>query len=127
RTGSFFNATVDDFGDYAVVVTDLNTGCSNTTNRVTLKDSVSNILFIYPNPSNGQFIVRYYSPNSTNLVRTLNVYDSKGSRVYTKAYNITRTYDRMDVNLDNAASGVYLVELKDDKGSRIAAAKVRIK
>ncbi|MEO6404303.1 MAG: hypothetical protein ABIY51_04080, partial [Ferruginibacter sp.] len=37
RTGSFFNATVDDFGDYAVVVTDLNTGCSNTTNRVTLK------------------------------------------------------------------------------------------
>ncbi len=127
HTGSFFNASVDDFGEYYVVVTNVNTGCSNTTNRVTLKDSISNILFIYPNPTNGQFIVRYYSNTGSNLVRTLKVYDAKGSRVFTKLYNITRTYDRMDVNLDNAASGVYLVELMDDKGVRIATGKIVIK
>jgi hypothetical protein len=126
RTASFFDASVDDFGDYTVVVTNTNTGCSNITNRVTLRDSASNQLFIIPNPSSGVFNVSYYTI-TTGIVRTLNVYDSKGARVYSSAYNISRYYDRMEVNLKNAASGVYMVELVDSKGTRIATGKVVIK
>ncbi|MEO7484268.1 MAG: T9SS type A sorting domain-containing protein [Ferruginibacter sp.] len=126
RTASFFDASVDDFGDYNVVVTNPVTGCSNSTNRVTLRDSASNILFIIPNPSSGIFTVSYHTI-TTGIVRTLNVYDAKGARIYTSAYNISRYYERMDVNLKNAASGVYMVELVDSKGVRIANGKVVIK
>ncbi|MEO7484270.1 MAG: M36 family metallopeptidase [Ferruginibacter sp.] len=126
RTASFFDASVDDFGDYQVTVMDVNTGCSNTTNRVTLRDSASNILFIIPNPSSGLFTVSYHTI-TTGVVRMLNVYDAKGARVYSSAYNISRFYERMEVNLKNAASGVYMVELVDGKGARIATGKVVIK
>ncbi|MEO6406018.1 MAG: T9SS type A sorting domain-containing protein [Ferruginibacter sp.] len=125
-TGPGFNASVDDFGEYFVVVTDLNTGCSSATNKVTVKDSVSNKVFIYPNPSSGIFQVRYYSANSTSRTYTLNIYDNKGSRVYSKAYPISRTYDRMDVNLKNVSSGGYLVEVKDESGNRMATGRVVI-
>ncbi|MEO7484269.1 MAG: T9SS type A sorting domain-containing protein [Ferruginibacter sp.] len=126
HTGSFFNASVDDFGEYYVVVTNTNTGCFNSTNRVTLRDSASNLLFIIPNPTTGNFTVSYHTI-TTGIVRSINVYDAKGARVFTRAYNISRFYERMEVNLKNAASGVYLVELLDSKGLRIANGKVVIK
>jgi hypothetical protein len=126
RTASFFDASVDDFGDYYVVVTNPATGCFNSTNRVTLRDSASNILFIIPNPSTGVFTVSYHTI-TTGIVRMLNVYDAKGARVFSSPYNISRYYERMEVNLKNAASGIYLVELVDSKGVRIATGKVVIK
>ena len=82
-------------------------------------------MFIYPNPSSGSFQVRYFS--SSNTARTLNIYDSKGARVFQKAFTITSPYTKMDVNMDNAASDVYLVELRDADGNRIATGKVVIR
>ena len=121
-----FAVTVDDFGSYDVIVTDLGTGCSsNRSNKAAVDYLESSTLFIYPNPSSGSFQVRYFSAATT--ARTLNIYDSKGARVYTKAYTISSPYTKMDVNMDNAASDVYLVELKDANGKRIATGKVVIR
>jgi hypothetical protein len=114
---------VDRLGTYTVVVTDAN-GCSANSNLVTISDSASNQLFVYPNPNHGQFQVRYYSPNNTVEGRTLNVYDSKGSKIYSKQYSIARTYDRMDVVLTNAAAGIYSIELRDSNGKRLASGAV---
>ena len=121
-----FAVTVDDFGAYDVIVTDNVTGCSsNRSNIASVDFAASGELFIYPNPSSGSFQVRYFS--STATARTLNIYDSKGARVYSKAYTITDPYTKMDVNMDNAASDVYLVVVLDASGKRIATGKVVIR
>ncbi len=126
-TSARFDVTVDELGEYYVIVKNDLTGCTSTTNRATIKDSASNLVFIYPSPSTGQFLVRYFNAGSTSTTYSLNVYDTKGSRVYSKSYPIGRAYDRMDVNMKNAASGVYMVEVKDSKGTRLATGRVVIK
>lgn len=127
-TGDRYEVTPDDFGSYEVVATDTSTtsDCSSRSNAETVAVDISDKLFIYPNPNTGSFQVRYYS-SSTNVSRTLNIYDSKGARVYSKAYAITAPYTRMSVNLDNASSDIYMVELRDGNGKRLAAGKVVIK
>ena len=125
-TSDRFSVMVDDLGTYEVVVTDNATGCSSRiSNKAAVEYASSSELFIYPNPSSGSFQVRYFS--SSNTARTLNIYDSKGARVFQKAFTITSPYTKMDVNMDNAASDVYLVELRDADGNRIATGKVVIR
>ena len=53
-------ADVNGIGKYNVTVTDIN-GCSNTSADVNVKALAADWLFIYPNPSSGQFTVRLYS------------------------------------------------------------------
>ncbi|RYY55993.1 MAG: T9SS type A sorting domain-containing protein [Chitinophagaceae bacterium] len=115
---------VDGFGQYDVTVTDQN-GCSRTSNKVAIADSVDNLLFVYPNPSNGVFQVRYYAATATEF--SLNVYDSKGSRVWTKKYPVTNRYEQMLVDLGRNSSGVYTVDVRDKNGKRLAAGTVVIK
>ena len=110
-----------------VTVTDTSTGCSSTSNAVTISDAISNAVFIYPNPNVGRFQVRYYGPVSGATVRTVNVYDSKGARVLTKSYSIARTYEGMDVDMRNMNTGIYMVELKDANGKRLGSASVIVK
>ncbi len=126
-TADRFAVTVDDLGIYDVTVTNTATGCSsNKSNRVEIDFEASTTLFIYPNPSSGQFQVRYLSLIN-NVNRTLNIYDSKGARVYSKLYTTSGPYTLMDINMDNAASDIYLVELQDASGKRIASGKVVIR
>jgi len=122
-TGSSWQVDVDGQGVYAVRVTDVN-GCVNTTNTVTIGDSVSKKLFIYPSPNNGQFQVRYYSVKGNQLARSLTVFDSKGSKVYSALIPINRPYGRMDVDLRNIGAGIYTVELSDANGKRINTGSV---
>ncbi len=126
-TGSSVYVTPDALGTYSVTVTDTSTGCSNTSNAVTITDAVSNAVFIYPNPNVGRFQVRYYGPVNGQTVRTVNVYDAKGARVLTKTYSIARTYEGMDVDMRNMNTGIYMVELKDTNGKRLASASVIVK
>jgi len=118
--------SVDLFGTYQVTVTNTATGCSGTSNIVTVKDSVSSRIFIYPNPAtNGVFQVRYYNAGGATTSRTLTVFDNKGARVYTKLYPTTAIYERMDVNIAGYSSGLYFVELRDANGKLLATGKVQ--
>jgi hypothetical protein len=123
-TSDKFDVTVDDIGSYDVIATNNSNGCSGRSNKTDVDFLESNDLFIYPNPSSGSFQVRYFS--SSNQVHTLNVYDSKGARVYTKDYPVTGPYSKMEVNLDNESADVYLVELISAGGKRLATGKVII-
>jgi len=119
---------VDALGTYSVKVTDGN-GCSSTSASITIKDSATTKLFIYPNPSNGQFHVRYHDKNTSPTFqgpRTLTIYDSKGARVYWKTYPITAPYADMFVDLSNHGKGIYTVDLTDFNGNRIETGRVLI-
>jgi hypothetical protein len=116
--------TVDDLGTYQVIVTDMATGCVGTSNTVTVSAAASSLLFISPNPNNGIFKVRYYNPPSTSTTRSINVYNSVGARVLSRKYQTTGAYESMDVNISNFSAGVYLVELRDMNGKRIATGKI---
>lgn len=122
-TGSSYALNPDRLGTYFVTVTDVN-GCSKTTNSVTVADSASNQLFIYPNPNNGQFQVRFYNPGGTEAARLINIYDSKGARVYNGAYTVTGPYDMMWVDISRQAVGTYLVELLGENGKRLATGRI---
>lgn len=122
---SSYPVNVDRLGNYTVLVTDAN-NCTVSTNLVSIQDSASSQLFIYSNPNNGQFQVRYYNSDANPVDRVLTVYDAKGARVFRKQFSVGRFYDRMDVNLRNAQAGVYSVDLRDSKGRRIASGSVII-
>ena len=125
-TGNSYPVDVDRFGNYTVKVTDRN-GCSATSNLITISDSASNQLFVYPNPGNGTFQVRYYNADISSTTRTLIIYDARGSRIYTKQYNQQgNAYFKMEVILKNASAGIYMIDLRDDKGKRLASGSVII-
>jgi subtilisin-like proprotein convertase family protein len=125
-TNSSLLVNVDGLGDYTLRVTDVN-GCTNSSNLVSLKDSASGKVFIYPNPNSGQFQVRYYSIiNNSGLPRGVNVYDATGKRVLTQTYSITAPYARMDVNLSNYSTGVYWIEVVDVNGNRLAMGRAEV-
>ena len=117
---------VDGQGVYSLRVTDIN-NCTNTSNTALVKDSASANCFIYPNPTGGNFEVRYYSvAGNSNLPRMLTVYDAKGDRVYTQKYNIGRPYDRMPVDMRAYGKGLYWVEIGDANGNRLAMCRLVI-
>ncbi len=123
---SSYLVTVDALGDYTLRVTDVN-GCTNTSNLVSLTDSASGRVFIYPTPNAGQFQVRYYSIiNNTNLPRGINVFDARGKRVLSQNYSISSPYARMDVDLRNLGTGVYWVEVVDVVGNRLALGRTEV-
>ncbi|HMX38439.1 MAG TPA: T9SS type A sorting domain-containing protein, partial [Ferruginibacter sp.] len=117
------NLDVDGMGAYRLTVTDVN-GCTNSSNTVSILDSVSSKCFIYPNPTSGQFQVRYYSQANNVLPRSVTVYDIKGVRVLTQYYTVGRPYDRMDVDLRRNGKGLYWVEIGDMNGNRLAMCRV---
>ena len=124
--GAVMPVFIDATGDYSVIATS-SKGCTGQSNLLTIGDSASNNLFIYPNPNNGNFQVRYYLADGTaTALRTLVVYDSRGSRVFVKQYTASAGYTRMDVKLTNTQSGIYLVELMDLKGKRLAVSKLLV-
>ena len=117
---------IDQLGDYTLRVTDVN-GCTNVSNLVSITDSISGKVFIYPNPNSGQFQVRYYSIiNNANLPRGINVYDAMGKRVLTQTYSINAPYARMDIDLRNNGTGVYWIEVVDVVGNRLAMGRAEV-
>jgi subtilisin-like proprotein convertase family protein len=122
-TGATFEADIDHLGDYKVTVVDVN-GCTSTSPVLSIADSATQNLFVYPNPNTGRFQVRYHSAAGNVLPRILILYDSKGALVFRKTYTIGKSYDKMDVNLYGFSKGVYFLHLLDANGKRIANTKL---
>lgn len=124
KTGSSIVANVDDLGSWEVEATSAEQ-CSSRSAAVEVNYAQTNTVFMYPNPNKGRFVIRYFSSN-LNTARSISIYDSKGSLVYQKNYTISSPYTGMQVDLINAASGIYMVDLRDASGKRIATGKVAV-
>ncbi len=135
-TGATNNTTVvniDGLGVYTVRVSDAN-GCisnggTSTPGSIAITDSVTtDRLFIYPSPNSGQFQVRWYTDlaNGSLVPGLLNIYDSKGSRVFTGVYTVGNGYKPMNVDLGVHGKGVYRVDLLDFNGNRLKTGSVMV-
>ena len=126
QSGSSIPVNVDGLGTYTVTITDQYGCVGSSSNSIDIIDSLNTTLFIYPNPNQGVFQVRYYDKNQgPNNPRIVSIYDGKGARVYRKSFNTgTIPFGRMDVDLTRFGKGVYFIEVNDNSGSRLAAERV---
>ena len=122
-TGSTLPVNIDQLGNYSVRVTNA-AGCSNISALLSIADSASAQLFIYPNPNNGIFQVAYYNAGASK--QTITVHDAKGARVYTKTFDINTPYQRMNINVRNHGKGTFIVTLSNANNQVIISEKVLV-
>jgi subtilisin-like proprotein convertase family protein len=123
---------IDGIGSYTVKVTDAN-GCTNgaqasTPGSIVVTTTATTQLFIYPSPNTGKFQVRYFNDlnDGPNGPAILNVYDSKGTRVFTRRYVLGPGYQSMGVDLASHGKGVYRIDLLNTNGERIKTGNVMV-
>ena len=124
-TTNTLNVKSEDLGDYKVTVTDVN-GCTNTSATLSITDSVTTKIFVYPNPNNGLFTVSYYTAIGNTSSKTITIFDSKGARIYSQAFIAAPGYDKLNINIRAHAKGLYILLLSDSNGKRIATTKIEI-
>lgn len=116
-------------GTYTVKLTDPTICSGNVSASIDITDSTSNTLFIWPNPNNGIFQVRYDDGLSDIYTKPpyLGVFDSKGARLSNKSYKIVTAYQRMDVDMSSMPNGIYIVVLYDNSGTLLKSGRVVIR
>jgi hypothetical protein len=124
-SGPSIQVTVDGAGTYRAVYTDPN-GCTSTSADFVVSANPSEFLYIYPNPNNGQFNVRFYNLDNESV--TVMVYDAKGAKVYQQKVTTTLPYTNIQIDLNRArAMGVYLVEVVNAAGKRMGAKRILVR
>ncbi len=124
---SLAGLTVDGIGSYTVRYTDLN-GCVATSAAMVISGQVSDGLWIYPNPNDGHFHVRFY--NHPNEEMTVRIFDTKGALVYQRKV-ITGTTPYFDIDIDISgdrftASENYVVNVMGSDGRLIGSKLMQI-
>jgi hypothetical protein len=123
---SITNIGVDQVGSYRARVTTAQ-GCTATSNTVAIRDSATGQLFVYPNPNNGKFQIRYYLPeNSISVVRKVGIFDSEGRLVYNERISVQTRWGSMNINLLGAAQGSYFIKILDVNDQPVVGARVQI-
>ncbi len=127
-TGSSVIADIDHLGEYRAKVTDVN-GCVNTTAPLLIGAEASDRLWIYPNPSSGQFQVRLYYGGDLSEKRVVSIYNAQGQLITKKefALDIVPTpYMKMDFDLTKQGPGVYVVKVAHKYSGKITSGLVVI-
>jgi hypothetical protein len=121
-TGSSYAVDAYHLGTYTVRVTDVN-GCVSTTAGVTFTALPTSQLFIYPNPTSGNYYVTYYMPQVNSPV-TITLIDMMGRRIVERHETTTAPYTRFDFSNAKLAAGVYIIEFRNPGGDRLAAGQL---
>ena len=124
-TGNTATVSVNELGLYTVVATI--GSCISVPASVTISDSVSSKLFIYPSPNNGQFTVAYYNQGGGTTRQFVTVYSRLGEQVYYKEFPVTQAYQLLSIDVRKYSAGVYYVVLSDANGKKIKTGEVLIR
>ena len=121
-TGNAYTVDVNHLGTYTVVATI--GSCISVPATITILDSVSSKLFIYPSPNDGRFTISYYSQGASTTNKTrqnIVIYDSEGRKVYeeNRDNNVTQAYQLFSIDMRHNGSGVYHVVLTEANGNKI--------
>lgn len=130
NTGNTRNVNVEQVGDYQVGIQETwpsTLVCSNLSPVVTITATPSDNLFIFPSPNDGNFAVSYYNNGGASTKRTIAIFDSKGSRVFDRQFNIAGAYTLIAIDLQRANTGIYYVVVGDANGKKLATGKVHVR
>ena len=120
------NINVDQLGSYRARVTTAQ-GCTATSNTIEIRDSATGQLFVYPNPNNGKFQIRYYLPeNSISVVRKVAIFDSKGALVYNQRLSVQTRWGSVNINILGVAQGSYFIKILDVNDQPVVGARVQV-
>jgi subtilisin-like proprotein convertase family protein len=117
-TASTYTANIDRQGTYVVTATTA-FGCTSSAalaGTITIGAEPSDKLWIYPNPSTGQFQVRLYYAGGVTEKRKVSIFKSNGQLITEKEFyldNISNPYLRMDFDLSRYAAGTYVVKVNN--------------
>jgi len=115
----------DHIGVYKLSVTDIN-GCTNFSDTMSIRDSALGKIFMYPNPSNGYFLLRLYSGPNKVIPLTINVFNNMGTKVLSLPYTQTQSYQQIYINSRQYGKGIYWVELLDKDDKRISISRILV-
>jgi hypothetical protein len=130
NTGNTRLVNVEQLGDYRVTIQETFTGglvCSNQSTLVAITATPSPKLFIFPSPNDGRFTVAYYNEGGASVKRTIAIYDTKGSNVYYRQFDITGPYTLLAVDLRTDNTGIFYVVVGDANGKKLATGKVHVR
>lgn len=124
-SGNSYTLNVEKVGTYSVVAT---LGpCVSDPASITIDAGVSKDLFIFPTPNNGNFTVSYINEGAASNDRYLRVVGMLGQIVYSEKFTVTGLYTLKNVNLRNAATGDYVVQVMDMNQKVLAVGKVQVR
>lgn len=129
-TGNTLPVTVANLGAYQVSIRETwpsSLFCSSLSQIVTIDASISDRLFIFPSPNDGNFSVSYYNNGGSNTQRRIVIFDSKGASVFDKQFPVSGPYTIIPVNLERATRGIYYVVVGDANGKKLTEGKVHVR
>jgi hypothetical protein len=126
--GNAYTVDVNHLGTYTVVATI--GSCISVPASISILDSVSSKLWIYPSPNDGRFTISYYSPGasaSNKTTQNISIYASDGKLVLNKLYDVTQPYQLHQMDLRKVGGGIYYVVLSLANGDKIKTGEVIIR
>ena len=124
-TGNSYTVDLNHLGVYTVVA---NIGsCISAPATITIADSASSRLFIFPSPNDGYFTIAYYNPGGGATTQQVNIYDALGQRVYSNKVQVNQAYQLIQVDMRGNASGIYEVVMMDANGKKVKTGRVAIR
>ena len=120
-------------GTYTVTAADAsNLSCVSQSQSITIGDSASTKLFVFPSPNDGRFTISYYTAGASATNKTkqsIVIYDSYGRKVYeeNKDNNVTQAYQLFSIDMRRNGSGIYFIVLREANGNKIKTGKVVVR
>lgn len=105
---------IDGLGVYQATATTAVTGCTNTSNLLTIGAEASDHVWIYPNPNNGNFQIRLYFDGNVAERRRVRIYNALGQLVAQKEFDLVQgspSYLKMEFQLPRLAAGTYVAKV----------------
>jgi hypothetical protein len=129
-TGNTYQVNVEKAGSYQVRIQEVWPGglvCTNQSPVITIDAPASPRLYIFPSPNDGRYTVSYYNSSGAATQQQVVVYDLKGAAVYSRKFNITGPYTLLNIDMQRASAGIYMVVVGDAQGNKLAEGKVNIR
>jgi PKD repeat protein len=110
--------TILQTGYYTVIVSDSN-GCVNSATTYVLISGINDLggdsnISIYPNPSDGNFIVELVLSENSGEV-SIDILNTLGQEVFSSQQKISSAVIKQEMDLSDVARGVYFIQIKTEK------------